>query len=230
MGLITDYKKWRPTNNCLTTEQKEDIEERNLNWPSGKEGGRFDSNEGIRSSSFSVFWLGLSLITRGMPLLPDEDTKQNLHNYFLSLGSVLPCRACRENFSKNLIQSGYDPEIHLQSRQAFGRFINHFHNTINVMLKKPTYDYKTERENIENLRAKCTPAKNGNEGSCDRKMNASDKKATCVISILPGKEVDKFKKKYGSAMYVSKSCQRKNKKRSSKKKTRRTSSIRRRKR
>lgn len=175
-----------------------------MEWPSGPEGGTYDSPDGMRSSLFSVVWMFLGMIGRNFPVQPTNQDKINYHEYLTALGNVLPCRACRENFKKNLITSGYDPEVHLQSRQAFSRFINHLHNTVNMMLGKPTVSYYEHRDFYEALRAKCTPSKqdNGYENGCLGSMHPNDPRATCIVSILPEKDAEAIKKLHNNRSVV----------------------------
>jgi len=209
MSTLGSYKDWKPSRKLvetLTPKQIEDIDNNNKNWSSGNEGGRYDSNEGMRSSSFSSVWFFLGLLGRGIPLHPTEERKQHLHEFLLSLGNILPCGSCRKNFQKNLIQAGYNPTIHLKSRQSFSRFINHLHNVVNIMLKKPIFPYEKHRDFYEMLRAKCTPGKNGKEGGCNGALNSEDKKATCVIKVVSDKEAKKFIKNNGGRISMSADC------------------------
>ena len=209
MSSLGNYKDWKPKRvlvDKLTYKQVESIDYNNNNWSSGNEGGRYDSNEGMRSSSFSSIWFFLGLLGRGIPLNPTEERKQHLHEFLLSLGHILPCGSCRDNFDKNLVAAGYDPKVHLRSRQAFSRFINHFHNVVNVMLKQPIWQYEDHRDFYETLRAKCTPAKNGKEGGCNGALSTNDKKATCVIKIVSDKEAKKFIKNNGGRISMSADC------------------------
>lgn len=209
MSTLGSYKTWKPLAELvkkLTKKQIDTIEYENANWSSGLEGGRYDSNEGMRSSSFTVAWAMLSIVARGMPVKPSEEHKQHLHEYLLSLGHVLPCKSCRTNFSLNLIQSGYRPSIHLQSRQAFSRFVNHLHNTVNVMLGKPTVPYEELRDFYDTLRARCTPGKRGNEGSCNGPLYKNDKKATCIIKVVSEEEAQRKIRKNGGRISMSAEC------------------------
>jgi hypothetical protein len=47
-------------------------------------------------------WKSLHYITLGYPDNPDELTKNNTKNLFMSLKYVLPCAKCRFNYSQHL--------------------------------------------------------------------------------------------------------------------------------
>ena len=189
---MQNYHDWKPPSK-LSKKKAAEIAQANAAWPSGPEGGVFDSNEGIRSSSFSVIWTYLGLLGRGIPVKPTEEKKQALHNLLMSIGNTLPCRACRDNFQSNIVEAGYDPEVHLQSRQAFSRFINHLHNTVNRMLGKPEWAYDDHRDMFEVLRAKCTPKKGKKEGGCAGALTKEDRKATCMVTFVPSDLSKAFK-------------------------------------
>jgi hypothetical protein len=201
--VVSSYKNWRPSKKYLeklSISQLTKIDKENDNWPSGPEGGRFDSPEGMRSSSFSVIWFYLSLLARGIPVRPDEERKQHLHQLLLSLGETLPCGACRKHFQKNLVQAGYNPRVHLQSRQAFSRFVCRLHNVVNVTLGKPTVAYEEHRLFYETLRAKCTSQ------GCNESFTDDDKQATCVIRVISDVEANKFVEKNGGRISMSEEC------------------------
>ena len=186
--MRSSYKTWRPDTAHYTpsaTKQKQ-IAQLNAQWGTGPEGPKYDSNEGMRSSSYAVVWTFLGILGRGIPVTPSEEKKQDLHNFLLLIGKLLPCKTCRTHFQKNLVDAGYDPSIHLASRQAFSRFINHLHNIVNQMLKKPTWTYENHRDTFETLRAKCT--KHG----CTGQTTVDDVKATCVVTFLPEADTNKF--------------------------------------
>jgi len=208
--MSKSYKTWRPSKQLLshlTKQEIDTIEYENANWPTGLEGGQYDSNEGVRSSSFAVAWALLSIVAIGMPVNPDEKRKEHLHSFLLSLGHVLPCKACRTSFDANIVASGYNPVVHLQSRQAFARYIHKLHNTVNVMLGKPLYDYDEYRRTYEVLRARCTKNRPGQKGSCDGALHKNDKKASCMISILTEVQANKeMKRNGGSRIHISEEC------------------------
>jgi hypothetical protein len=207
--LIEYFKTWKPKKSLvdkLTKEQIERINYENNHWPTGKEGGQLDSSEGMRSSSFTIAWALLSIVAIGMPVIPNDNRKQYLHTFLLSLGNVLPCKACRTSFDSNIVASGYDPKIHLQSRQAFVRFIHKLHNTVNIMLGKPLFPYHDFRNFYEVLRARCVPSKGTRKGSCEGGLYKNDKKASCIIKIISEEEAKRQIKKNGGRISMSAEC------------------------
>jgi len=177
-----------PWQNKLTVQEKNIIQNRNAHWKTGPEGKEFDNNDGIRSHVFGpILWTFLGCIGRNYPISPTYEDKQHYLTFLLSLKHVLPCKACRKNFDKNMTQAGFDPEIHLDSRQAFSRFINLLHNIVSKMLHKNNSNFSYERHRCfyEVLKAKCTVGDDVNEGGCDSPRDISDPKPTAIVLIWP---------------------------------------------
>lgn len=74
----------------------------------------------------------------------DLDT---LHNWFLLLEHVLPCKACRVNFRRNLDESAYDPHHSFQTLDDGAEFLWHFHHCVNKCLgKRVSLSFKQARQ------------------------------------------------------------------------------------
>ena len=199
---MATFRHWTPTVH-VSTAQLVQLNKANKDWPTGPEGGAYDTGDGIRSSSFNVVWLMLGMVSRGYPVYPTEQQKQHMHDFLINLGHVLPCGACRSNFDTNIAHAGYHPTVHLASRQAFSRFINHFHNVINTMLGKPHVQYEIGRDMIESLRARCTKGSKGREGGCaGARVGGGNVKATCVVGIVSEVQA----KKLGGRLVIDDEC------------------------
>ena len=62
-----------------------------------------------------------------------------LQEWFLLLGEVLPCKACRENFVRNLRSSGFDVHKSFYCTHSATLFLTTFHNIVNTCLGKPAW-------------------------------------------------------------------------------------------
>jgi hypothetical protein len=78
-------------------------------------------------------WLFLHSITLAYPENPTEQDKERIKAFFLTLGEVLPCRYCRENFIRHIRKL----PIQCDSRTDLVLWLIDIHNQVNEMLKKP---------------------------------------------------------------------------------------------
>ena len=62
-----------------------------------------------------------------------------LRAWFLLVGTLLPCRACRDNFTCNLAAASFDPRRSFASHESASAFLVHFHHVVNACLHKPRY-------------------------------------------------------------------------------------------
>jgi len=192
-------------NESISTKQKHAIAVQNAMWPHGLEGNNFDSEDGMRTTSWGpLAWMLLSLIARNFPTRPTDEHRKAYHNFLISLCDVLPCGACRTNLKQNLAVAGYDPSVHLQDRQSFSRFINHLHNTINIMLDKPTpfHTYDEHRALFEQFRAKCVKRTVKREAGCHGKNKSSIDPSTCVVVVVPETVAKSIRSQHGGHSMV----------------------------
>lgn len=131
-----------------------------------------------------TFWFTLHCISLNFPLHPSEIDKINYRAFFESLQYVLPCGVCRDNFKKNLIQVGYDPKIHYNSRAMFSYLVYKLHQMVRKNQHKSVdMTYIDCCTFYEQFRASsCTQGTEGKEGSCESK-----KKLQCIIHVEPHK-------------------------------------------
>jgi hypothetical protein len=133
-----------------------------------------------------LIWNSLHIISFNYPVNPTEEDKDHYHQYLMSLKHVLPCKSCRDNYTKNLIQSGYS-RSKLKDRDTFSRYVYDLHNTVNLMLGKKKYKtYNEVRDRYEMFRAKCvnsTPVGYRYETGCTKPVN--NIKSQSVINIVP---------------------------------------------
>jgi hypothetical protein len=140
------------------------------------------------------------------PLKFSQEDKKKYHNFLMSLKDILPCRACRDNYAKNLSAINYS-EDDLEGRRSFSLFIYRLHNCVNNMLGKPcSMTYEQVRDRYELFRARCVEGVPNvpkhsklkkKESGCMIPMTGI--KSRVVINIVP------FKKKV-STFNVDKDC------------------------
>ncbi len=137
--------------------------------------GEYDKNAGLITKIWGgCLWVGLHSITFGYPQNPTDDDKKNYKTFFTSLQYTLPCKFCRESYSK-FISSG-EVELtddRLKSRETLTRWLYDLHNKVN---QKLGVDYKVSFEDVvkryESYRAKCIPDDKGCNMPLDLKAHA----------------------------------------------------------
>jgi hypothetical protein len=130
-------------------------------------------------------WHFLHTISFNYPDNPTAKQKDEYRDYVLSMGKVLPCGKCRDNFSNNLKQLPLLKK-HLKNRNTFSRYIYNLHELVNKMLKKNSgLTFYDVRDRYESFRARCKePTQNiTTEIGCVLPENG--KKNKCVLKIVP---------------------------------------------
>lgn len=118
---------------------------------------------GIQSAVFGPpFWMILHMLSFNFPLQPTDEQIKWHKTLLLCLEKLLPCRYCRQNFAKNLADTGYGDHV-FESRDSFSRFCYELHNTVNKMLGKECgLTYEDVKYMYGGMRAKC-PSKEEEE-------------------------------------------------------------------
>jgi hypothetical protein len=148
----------------------------------------YNSKDGMLTSIWGpLVWHFLHIISFNYPINPTNQDKQNYKNYLLSLGKILPCKYCRDNFDKNLKKCKFSDKV-FKDRTTFSKFIYCFHNEVNKMLDKNIFEtYSFVRDRYETFRARCineTPLipRNTEQGCLIPYYGV---KARSIISIVP---------------------------------------------
>ena len=90
-------------------------------------------------------WFYLHNCSANYPMNPDQETKEAMISYLLSLGYTIPCKECSIHYKRMIDSYKYKlPEI-CSSRERLFNFIVDLHNQVNVRTNKPIM-------NIENAR------------------------------------------------------------------------------
>jgi len=131
----------------------------------------YNSKDGFWTRTWGpVVWHFLTMISLNYPVDPTPTERTHYEQFILSLGNVLPCRTCRENYTKNLTSAGFFNKTKdvLKSRHSLSRFIYRLQTEVHKMTtkeKKLPISFNMTRENYECLRAKCAKTK-GKEQGC----------------------------------------------------------------
>lgn len=135
-------------------------------------------------------WHSIHTISFNYPVKPTKREQADYYKFIMSLEKVLPCRYCRENFSKNMDTLDKKKKTTLKKalakgRAGFSRYMYDFHNVVNVMLGKPcTLTYKEVKDRYENFRARCTLKKSPEElVKCARDIKKLKLEKGCTESL-----------------------------------------------
>lgn len=140
----------------------------------------YNSNDGMLTTVWGPpTWFSLHNISFNYPVEPSDEVKKWHYMYWISLGNVLPCGACRENFKKNLKILPLTDE-RLKNRESFSRYVYEFHELVNKALGKESgLSYQDIRDRYEGFRARCIS---------ENKTEITDKKETGCTVPLYGKK------------------------------------------
>lgn len=131
-------------------------------------------------------WHVLHTISFNYPTNPSPSERKHYKQFVLSLQSVLPCGACRDNLKRNLRELPLT-DAALQSRDSFSRYVYALHEKVNTMLKKSSgLTYEDVRERYEHFRARCgkkSTRQTKEKRGCLDPVSGIDTK--CVMKIVP---------------------------------------------
>lgn len=147
----------------------------------------YNSNNGFSTHIWGkIFWFQLHLVSFNYPVKPTKQKKKDFYNYIeLLKRSIIPCKICRDNLSKNLKDCGWGMNK-LKNRETFSKFIYDLHNKVNIMTGKgkSKESYEEIRDLYENFRARTSKLKGGKkENGCDHEVHGI--KSKCLIKIVP---------------------------------------------
>ena len=146
----------------------------------------FNSNDGMVTSIWGPsLWHVLHTISFNYPANPTSDDKLKYYNFFISLGDVLPCGACRINYKDNLKKVKLTKDA-LKDRKSFSKWVYDLHNHINEMTgSKYDKSFNETRELYENFRARCVKrnGKSAKEDGCTESLYGI--KSKVKLNIVP---------------------------------------------
>lgn len=156
----------------------------------------YNSKDGMLTNVWGpALWHVLHIMSFNYPIEPCEEDKHNYMKFIINLQYTLPCKYCRINLKKNLLELPLTID-HMKNRESFSRYVYDLHELINAMLnKKSGLTYEMVRERYEHFRARCQPpkkmeipiikntTKKNKEKGCTEPLYG--KKSRCIIKIVP---------------------------------------------
>lgn len=149
------------------------------------ESNDFRSPSGMQTAVWGpLMWGFLHAMSFNYPVEPTRLQRRRYCRFLLTLGTVLPCRYCRENFMTNLKTAKFSSSV-LRDRHSFSRFIYDLHNCVSDALGKdaprPTFD--DVRHKYELCRSRCGGRKGAVEAGCVKPFYGQ--KMCTTITIKP---------------------------------------------
>ena len=92
-------------------------------------------------------WSLLHCVVMTYPVRPSVQKQQEMSEFIISFGNVLPCKLCRKNFKAYIVQTPID----VASRSRLRDWVIDLHNAINVRLGKPVLSHREALEQIESV-------------------------------------------------------------------------------
>lgn len=93
-------------------------------------------------------WLFLHYISLSYPDNPTDEDKKNYALFIYLLKDVLPCRKCRNNFAKNIVNFPLTMQA-LESKKNLVKWMIDFHNIVNDELGKKQVPYEKALDNLK---------------------------------------------------------------------------------
>lgn len=87
-------------------------------------------------------WKFLHYVTLGYPNEPTINDINDYKNFFISLGKVLPCQMCGDNYQKHFEKLPLTDDI-LKDKMKLIHWLIDIHNEVNRINGKKIYDYDT---------------------------------------------------------------------------------------
>ncbi len=155
----------------------------------------FESSDGMMTSVWGPsLWHSMHIISFNYPVEPTNKDKENYMRFYKSIGDVLPCRYCRENFIKNLKKVPLTIET-MKSRDSLSKWVYELHEEINKMLGKNSgLTFDDVRTRYEMFRSRClTPLEEKKikkqiktkkrEKGCVKPLYGI--KSKCILKVVP---------------------------------------------
>ena len=99
-------------------------------------------------------WFFLHSITLVYPDNPTEQEKKNYFDFFKTLGNILPCMICRENYKNHFLKHPLGKALH--SKKDFQNWLVTIHNEVNKIHKKEKFTYSQFKKLYDNIYDKGT--------------------------------------------------------------------------
>ena len=86
-------------------------------------------------------WRAMHYITIAYPDNPRDRDKENMNQFFQSVGRILPCEKCRIHFAQNLLKYPLNDDV-LSSRYNLINWLRNIHNEVNIEQNKKVWSYQ----------------------------------------------------------------------------------------
>lgn len=96
-------------------------------------------------------WNLLNCIVLEYENAPTQIDKDNMTNFFMALGKVLPCKKCQVNYSSHLLKYPLDNTA-LSSKSSLIKWLINIHNEVNISTGKKVL---THEEGLKCMLEKC---------------------------------------------------------------------------
>tara|TARA_B100001094_G_C18039343_1_gene724202 strand:+ start:268 stop:852 length:585 start_codon:yes stop_codon:yes gene_type:complete len=155
----------------------------------------FESSDGMMTSVWGPsLWHSMHTISFNYPVEPSKQDKENYMKFYKSIGDVLPCRYCRENFTKNIKKVPLTMET-MKSRDSLSRWVYELHEEINKMLGKDSgLTFDDVRNRYEMFRSRCLTPLEEKKLKKQLKTKKREKgcvkplygvKSKCILKVVP---------------------------------------------
>ena len=94
-------------------------------------------------------WFFMHSITLGYPDKPTNEDKIWMKQFFESVGHVLPCMKCRNNYREHMNKLPLDNTV-LLSRENLVKWLIDVHNEVNIKNSKPVVTHESAIESFIN--------------------------------------------------------------------------------
>lgn len=123
-------------------------------------------------------WRSIHYVALGFPVRePSPEVRQAYMEFFVALGSVLPCVKCAKHYNEHL--QSYPVESSLVGRGELFRWTVDLHNAVNSSLGRPTWSYERAYQVYADRRSPQEPSSDGQE------MQVPVRRAiTMIVSLL----------------------------------------------
>jgi hypothetical protein len=86
-------------------------------------------------------WIFLHSVTLSYSNCPTNNEKQNMKKFMNSVGKILPCEKCRNNFKKHILKHELNNNV-LNSKKSLVKWMLNMHNEVNHSTGKEKITYE----------------------------------------------------------------------------------------
>ena len=152
----------------------------------------YNSTQGFPTTVWGpMLWSVMYMVALNFPVEPSAEDRGRYSRFFGSVGAVLPCEECRNEFMK--VVRSLDPvEKYLDSRENVARWVYRLDTKINGGLES----FEKLRDQYEVFRARCGTAKDGVEAGCTKSVHSQRPRTIVVFAakdrfgVVPNLYVD----------------------------------------